>query len=172
MGSQEKVLEGVTEMMAMFAKSISLSLKTDVSFDGIGSARKFVDGLESHFSMSGLNAGQQLIVARNALKGSAKLWYDNVGAPGIANFQQLKAKLLELYPEIVDRVALEAEIYGVKQKFGESAASFTLHKISLLKKFGTKYNEATEIETVIARLLPEIQDVLDIAKPASVDAKW
>lgn len=68
------------------------------------------------------------------MKGAATKWFEIVDHDTITTYAQFDVALRAAFLEVVNKVALEAELYGTMQKSGDKHGDFVKRKIELIKK--------------------------------------
>lgn len=139
------------------------------TFFGKGSSAKFLQDVESYFSENNVPLEKRLGIVVKALRGEAREWYDSVkDSLEFGSYDAFKSEFLKVYPKIVNRVTVESEIYSRIQCEGEATLSFVLRKVRLCREYFEGRSDEQIISLVKDRLLPPVQDFLDVRKIESV----
>ncbi|KFM63797.1 Retrovirus-related Pol polyprotein from transposon 297, partial [Stegodyphus mimosarum] len=157
-------------------ETIRAAMKPAVVFDARGPVNTFLEKLEAHFLLYPVPEHQKVILATGALRGQAATWYKCIGKcllgePGTPTYtyENFKLAILRAFPVVKDRAKLEAELFSKYQQRVDELSEFILRKIQVFKLlYGTRPDPEI-IQIILPRLLPSIQDFMELRNPVTLD---
>ncbi|KFM66014.1 hypothetical protein X975_22537, partial [Stegodyphus mimosarum] len=135
------------------------AIKPAVVFDGKNSVTSFLESLKTDFQLYPVPERQKVAIA---LQGQAESSWKG-------NFENFKVPLLKAFPIVKNCAKLEAELNSFYQRKVEHLAEFILLKVKLVNMLYRKKPDNEVIEIILPRLLPAIQDFMELRNPRTLE---